>query len=98
MKKFFILSLILCIPSVQAIEQKYMPYGYIRDDTITPYYTTLTNQYFQKVDGGQIKCDYRSYREQVEIPLDQITNQLKRGETPAMPTPKTSSDEHNLHP
>lgn len=96
MKKIALVSILMLGLPVLSVEQKYMPDGYVRDDTITPYYKTLTNRYFQKVDSGQIKCDYNSYRKEVVIPLDKITNQLKRGETPEIP--KTFSNEHNLHP
>jgi len=84
-KKIFLILIFLYIPfNALAVEQKYMPDGYIRDDTIHPYYVKLTNDYFQKVDSGKIKCDYKSYRKEVELPLDKIIQQLKRGENPSL--------------
>lgn len=60
-----------------SVEQRYMPDGYIRDDVIAPYYKDLTAKYFQKVDSGKIKFDYRTYGREVERPLDKIIDKLK---------------------
>ena len=53
-----------------------MPDGYVRDDVIFPYYKKLTNDYFRKVDSGQIKCEWKTYRQEVERPLGKITDKL----------------------
>ena len=87
MKRISLIFIILIIPLLaHSVEQRYMPDGYVRDDTIHPYYVKLTNEYFKKVDSGKIKCNYQSYRKEVEAPLDKIIDKLKRGEIKP-PTP-----------
>ena len=77
MNKFcIILSIALLGSSVFAVEQRYMPDGYVRDDVIYPYYAKLSGDYFKKVDSGQIKFDRKTYRKEVEIPLSKITDEL----------------------
>ena len=77
MKRVLLIVLILFI-SIKAysVEPQYMPDGYVRDDVIYPYYKKLTNDYFRKVDSGQIKCEWRTYRQEVERPLGKITDEL----------------------
>ncbi|GEM_PF-5635042 len=88
MKKLLLALLVVIIPlQALAVDQRYMPDGYVRDDTIHPYYVQLTNRYFQKVDSGQIKCDYKTYRKQVEDPLDKIIEKLKTGKIKPPPSP-----------
>lgn len=89
MKKLLLLILTMFVPLYSlAVDQKYMPDGYVRDDTIHPYYVQLTNRYFQKVDSGRIKCDYRTYDKEVIEPLDKIIDKLKTGKIkPPAPQP-----------
>lgn len=61
---------------VIAVEQCYMPNGYVRDDVIHPYYAQLISEYFKKVDSGEIECNWWTYRKYVERPLSKVTNQL----------------------
>ncbi len=76
MKNIALISILIFALPVLAVEQRYMPDGYVRDDTIHPYYVKLTNEYFKKVDSGKIKCDYKTYRKEVENPLSKITDKL----------------------
>lgn len=61
---------------VFAVEQQYMPYGYVRDDVITPHYLKLTNIYFNKVDSNKIDCNWKTYRKEVQTPLSKITEEF----------------------
>lgn len=76
MRKLFILSLIFVTLPVSAVEQRYMPDGYVRDDVIHPYYVYYTNKYFQKVDRGEQPFSWRTYRQQVERPMHKVTDKL----------------------
>ena len=70
--------LILTSLSAQAVEQRYMPDGYVRDDVIAPYYREYTNKFFQKVEKGQIECTWANYRREVEAPMHPILERLNR--------------------
>ena len=77
MRKFFVtvLMILFALPAL-AVEQRYMPDGYVRDDVIHPYYVYYTNQYFQKVDRGEQPFSWRTYRQQVEKPMRAVTDKL----------------------
>lgn len=76
MKKGILLYLILCALPVFAVDQKYMPDGYVRDEFIRPYFVYYASEYFKKVDSGQIECRYKTYRQQVEKPLSRDTERI----------------------
>ena len=77
MKKLLVLIVLIFVSvSAMAVEQCYMPNGYVRDDTIYPYYAALLNEYFKKVDNGEIECNWRTYRQYVQGPLSKITDKL----------------------
>ena len=73
---FGILSLFV-LPSF-AVDQKYMPDGYVRDDVIYPYYAEYLSRYFQKVDNGQVDCTWAGYRREVEAPLRKVKERLHK--------------------
>ena len=76
MKRIIILFLLFfCLPAI-GVEQKYMPDGYIRDDVIHPYFVHYANEYFKKVDSGQQECSWKTYRQQVEKPLNNVIDKL----------------------
>lgn len=78
MKRIIFLSvlfLILTLPA-SAVDQCYMPNGYVRDDVIHPYYAQLISDYFQRVDRGEIECNWMTYRKYVQGPLSKVTNKL----------------------
>lgn len=52
-----------------SVEQKYMPDFYVRDEFIRPYFVNHLEEYFKKVNSGQVECRWRTYREHVEKPL-----------------------------
>lgn len=79
MRKFLpAIVLILTSLSAQAIDQRYMPDGYVRDDVIAPYYTEYTSKFFQKVEKGQMECTWANYRREVEAPMHPILERLNK--------------------
>ena len=79
MKKIFLAGLlILTTLTAQAVEQKYMPDGYVRDDVIAPYYAEYTSKFFQKVEKGQMDCTWANYRREVEAPMHPILERLNK--------------------
>lgn len=76
MKKVVLFFIILNAIPALAVDQKYMPDGYVRDEFIRPYFVYYASQYFKKVDSGQIECQYRTYRQQVEKPLARDTEKI----------------------
>lgn len=76
MKKIFLLSLICLTLPTYAVEQKYMPDGYVRDDVIRPYFVHYASQYFKKVDSGKQECTWKTYRQQVEKPMSDIMDKI----------------------
>lgn len=77
MKNFVLVFIIIffALP-VAAVDQKYMPDGYVRDEFIRPYFVYYASEYFKKVDSGQIECQYKTYRQQVEKPLARDTERI----------------------
>ena len=77
MKNFVLVFIIIffALP-VAAVDQKYMPDGYVRDEFIRPYFVYYASEYFKKVDSGQIECQYKTYRQQVEKPLSRDTERI----------------------
>ena len=79
MKKFMvILTVLLFALESYGVDQKYMPAGYIRDDVLFPYYAKYTNEYFNKVNSGQIKCNWGTYRQEVNAPIVKLMEQLDK--------------------
>ena len=67
---------LMTVSAACSVEQRYMPAGYVRDDVIYPYYAKLSEEYFKKVNSGQIEFNYKTYRNEVEKPLGKITDEL----------------------
>ena len=61
---------------VYAVEQKYMPDSYVRDDVIRPYFVHYASEYFKKVDSGKQECSWKTYRQQVEKPMSDIMDKI----------------------
>jgi hypothetical protein len=79
MKKLLIAGLlILTSLSVMAVEQRYMPDGYVRDDVIYPYYAEYTSRFFKKVEKGETECTWANYRRQVEAPMRPILERYNK--------------------
>ena len=77
-KLIIIFFLILSgLPTI-AVDQRYMPDGYVRDDVIFPYYSKYTKDYFDKVSEKKIKCNWGTYRREVNAPLRKIMEQLDK--------------------
>jgi len=77
MKKIaFTLIILFIATSTHAVEQKYMPDGYVRDDVIRPYFVYYASEYFKKVDSGKQECSYKTYRKQVEQPLSKVMDKF----------------------
>lgn len=79
MKKLILfIAVILVATASYGVDQRYMPAGYVRDDVIFPYYVKYTNEYFNKVNSGKIKCNWGTYRQEVNAPIVKIMEQLDK--------------------
>ena len=81
------LFLILLCQPVLAVDQRYMPDGYVRDDVIFPYYAKYTKDYFDKVSEKKIECNWGTYRREVNAPLRKILEKLDK-ESRTTPIPR----------
>lgn len=79
MRKLLLAGLIVLTSlSAMAVEQRYMPDGYVRDDVVYPYYAEYTSRFFQKVEKGEMECTWANYRRQVEAPMHPILERLNK--------------------
>ncbi|MCR5265017.1 MAG: hypothetical protein K6E29_00305 [Cyanobacteria bacterium RUI128] len=87
MKKLLILLLFMFFATgAYAVDQRYMPDGYVRDDVIFPNYAKYTKDYFDKVTEKKIKCNWGTYRQEVNAPLRKVLEQLdKESRTEVIP-------------
>ncbi len=86
-KLIIILFIILIYQPAIAVDQRYMPDGYVRDDVIFPYYAKYTKDYFDKVSEKKIECNWGTYRREVNAPLRKILERLDK-ESRQTPIPR----------